>query len=193
MNVHEARALLGVRPDDGWDAVRLAYRRMIRELHPDRAGPEATSRAAELNEAYSVLLEALSSTTMPGRRSTPIRRPSPTAPPSPSPRVTAHLEGPDILVVDAPPDEAFTRLLEAGHAVGSVTYVDRSCSIFEVVVRHEGETHSFVVTLQPRGAASTEALCTLESLQRVSSPSPEPLVRQLADALHSPWLSPPPP
>lgn len=191
MKVHEARALLGVSPDDGWDTVRLAYRRLIRELHPDRAGPEATSRAAELNEAYSVLSHALGSTTMRGRRPAPVRRSSPATPPSPSPRVTAHLEGPDILVVDAPPDEAFTRLLEAGHAVGSVTYVDRSCSIFEVVVRHEGETHSFVVSLQPRGA-NTEALCTLESLERVSSPSPEPLVRQLADALRSPWLSPPP-
>ncbi|MGH9213924.1 MAG: J domain-containing protein [Acidimicrobiales bacterium] len=190
MNVHEARSLLGVGPDDGWDAVRLAYRRLIRELHPDRAGPAATSRAAELNEAYAVLSHALGGTTMRGRRPAPVRRPTATAP-SPSPRITAHLDGPDRLVVDAPPDEAFTRLLEAGHAVGAVSYVDRSCAIFEVVVRHEGETHSLVVTLQARGAG-TEAYCTLESIERVSSPSPEPLVRQLADALHSPWLSPPP-
>jgi hypothetical protein len=191
VNLYEARSLLGVGPEDGWDAVRLAYRRLILELHPDRAGPEATSRAAALNEAYSVLSHELGSTTMRGRRPDPVRRPTVTKPPSASPRVTAHLEGPDTLVVDAPPDEAFTRLLEAGHAVGSVTYVDRSCSIFEVVVRHEGETHSLLVTLQPRGA-KTEALCVLESIERVSSPSPEPLVRQLADALHSPWLSPPP-
>jgi hypothetical protein len=72
-----------------------------------------------------------------------------------------------------------------------VSYVDRSCAIFEVIVRLDGESHSLVVTLQPR-EAKTGALCTLESLERVNSPSPEPVVRQLADALHSPWLSRPP-
>lgn len=190
MNVHEARSLLGVGPDDGWDAVRVAYRRLIRELHPDRAGPGATGRAAQLNEAYGILSHALGGTTMRGRRPMPSRRP--TAAPPPSPRITAHLDGPDRLVVDAPPDEAFTRLLDAGHAVGSVTYVDRSCAIFEVVVRYEGESCSLVVTLQGREGGRAEAYCTLESMERVHSPSPEPIVRQLAAALHSPWLSPPP-
>jgi hypothetical protein len=191
VNVHEARSLLGVGPDEGWEAVRLAYRRLIRELHPDRAGPGATGRAAQLNEAYGILSNALGGTTMRGRRPVPTRRPTVATPPSP--RVTAHLDGADRLVVDAPPDEAFTRLLDAGHAVGAVSYVDRSCAIFEVVVRHEGESYSFVVTLQARDAGGTEAYCTLESLERVHSPSPEPVVRQLAAALHSPWLSPPPP
>jgi hypothetical protein len=181
--------MLGVGPDDGWDAVRLAYRRLIRELHPDKAGPGATARAAELNEAYGVLSLALGGTSMRGRRPMPGRRPTTTTPPSP--RIAAHLDGPDRLVVDAPPDEAFTRLLEAAHAIGGVSYVDRSCAIFEVVVRHEGEAHSLVVTLQPREAGGTEAYCTLESIERVNTPSPEPVVRQLADALHSPWLSPP--
>lgn len=191
MNVHEARSLLGVGPDDGWDAVRLAYRRLIRELHPDRAGPGATARAAQLNEAYGILSNALGGTAMRGRRAMPPRRPAAATPP-PSPRVTAHLDGPDLLVVDAPADEAFTRLLEAGHAVGAVSYVDRSCAIFEVIVRHEGESCSFVVSLQSRETGGTEAYCTLECLERVHSPSPEPVVRELAAALHSPWLSPPP-
>ena len=191
MNVHEARTLLGVGPDDDWDAVRLAYRELIRELHPDHAGPEATTRAADLNAAYSLLTRALRGTGARGRRPAPVRR-QPTAGPPPQ-RITVHLEGTDRLVVDVAPDEAFTRLLEAGHAVGAVSYVDRSCAIFEVVVRHEGEACSLVVTLQGRGAASTEAYCTLESLERVAQPSVEPFARQLAAALHSPWLSPPPP
>lgn len=185
MNVHEARALLGVGPDEGWDAVRIAYRRLIRDLHPDRAGPGATARAAQLNEAYGILSRALRGSAMRGPRSAPVRRTT-----TPTHPVTAHLDGTDRLVVDVPPDEAFTRLLEAGHAVGSVSYVDRSCAIFEVVVRHEGEACSLVVSLKGRNGG-TEAYCTLESLERVAAPSPEPLVRQLAAALHSPWLSPP--
>jgi hypothetical protein len=74
--------------------------------------------------------------------------------------------------------------------VGAVSYVDRSNAIFEVVVQHGGEACSLVVTLQGR-AHGTEAFCTLEALERVASPSPEPVVRQLAAALRTPWVSPP--
>jgi hypothetical protein len=59
-----------------------------------------------------------------------------------------------------------------------------------VIVQHEGEACSLVVTLQGR-AEGTEAFCTLESLERVARPAPEPVVRQLAAALRVPWVSPP--
>jgi hypothetical protein len=184
---HEARALLGVTADDGWDAVRLAYRRLIRELHPDRAGPEATGRAAELNEAYGVLSRELANAALRNRRPT-----ASTPRPAPPPKVTAHIDGADVLVVDAPPDETFTRLLEAAHVVGAVSYVDRSCAIFEVVVRHEGEACSLVVSLHAsKNSRGTEAHCTLESMQRSAKLDPAPVVRELAAALHSPWISPP--
>ncbi|HEV7761749.1 MAG TPA: hypothetical protein VGO78_22235, partial [Acidimicrobiales bacterium] len=91
-------------------------------------------------------------------------------------------------VVEAPPEQAFTQLLEAGHVVGSVSYVDRSCAIFEVVVKHEGEACSFVVSLE--GDSKTEAYCTLESMERSQRLSPTPIVRQLAAALRTPWVSP---
>jgi hypothetical protein len=106
--------------------------------------------------------------------------------------MSAHVEGGNVLLIKAPPDEAFTRLLEAGHVVGHVSYVDRSCAILEVVVQHEGETCSLVVSLQPH-EDGTEALCTLESIERVHKPPPEPVVRQLVAALHTPWISGPPP
>lgn len=182
MELEEARSLLGVSPDDEWEAVRVAYRRLIRLQHPDRAGPGATVRAAELNEAYRVLSRATQVETVEGRR--PRRR----AAQPPPPRFDAHIEGADTLVVEAPPDEAFTQLLEAGHVVGAVSYVDRSCSIFEVVVKHQGESCSFVVSLE--GDDKTEAYCTLQSMERAQQLSPTAIVRQLAGALRTPWVSP---
>lgn len=191
MEVHEARVLLGVDPGEGWEAVRLAYRRLIRELHPDHAGPATTRRAAQLNEAYAVLARAARETASSGARAAAAPpRPAPPPPPPPKPRPEVRIDGGDTIVVHAPPDEAFTRLLEAGHAIGSVSYVDRSCAIFEVVVRHQGETCSLLVTLQGRND-HTEAFCTVESMERAYQPSAAPVVRQLAAALDTPWVSPP--
>jgi hypothetical protein len=182
VELDEARSLLGVGPTDEWEAVRVAYRRLIRQQHPDRAGPGATVRAAQLNDAYRVLSRALQVQTVGGTR--PRRR---LADPPP-PRFDAHIEGADTLVVEAPRDEAFSQLLEAGHVVGHVSYVDRSSAIFEVVVKHEGEACSFVVSLE--GEGKTEAFCTLESMERSQRLSPTPIVRQLAAALRTPWVSP---
>jgi hypothetical protein len=182
VELDEARSLLGVSPTDEWDAVRIAYRRLIRQQHPDHAGPGATVRAAQLNDAYRVLSRALQVQTADGTR--PRRR---LADPPP-PRLDAHIEGADTLVVEAPLEQAFSQLLEAGHVVGHVSYVDRSSAIFEVVVKHEGEACSFVVSLE--GDGKTEAYCTLESMERSQRLSPTPIVRQLAGALRTPWVSP---
>jgi hypothetical protein len=196
MDVWEARAVLGVGDADGWEAIRAAYRRLIRVAHPDAAGTAAGTgpTAARLNAAYTVLSRAKRSgvldaprraraepaTAAPGPSARP--RPVPTWAPPPPPQVGVAAVGTDTLLLAAPPDEAFARLLEAGHQVGSVTYVDRSCSIFELVVRLDGEACSLVVTLQGR-AHGTEAFLTLESLERVASHSPEPVLRELAAAL----------
>jgi hypothetical protein len=182
MDLDEARTLLGVSPTDEWDAVRAAYRRLIRQQHPDHAGSGATERAAQLNEAYRVLAQALQTQTLANARLRPPVEPPP-------PRFDAHVEGADVLIVEATPDEAFSQLLEAGHVVGHVSYVDRSSGIFEVVVKYEGETCSFVVSLE--GDEKTEAYCTLESMERSQRLSPTPIVRRLAAALRDPWINPP--
>jgi curved DNA-binding protein CbpA len=50
--------VLGLTPDATDDDVKRAYRRLMRELHPDVSGDQAsTARAAALNEAYAVLSE----------------------------------------------------------------------------------------------------------------------------------------
>ena len=205
MDVWEARAVLEVADDDGWEAIRASYRRLIRVAHPDAAGPSpsagANRAAARLNAAYAVLSRAKRSGTLhaprpapPARGPAPARQgpgtggngwgpaPAPTWAPPPVPRVGVAVVGTDTLLLAAPPDEAFARLLEAAHRVGAVTYVDRSCAIFELVVQVDGESCSLVVTLQGR-AHGTEAFVTLESLERVATHSPEPLLHLFAHAL----------
>src|SRR4029453_18911026 len=148
MDVREARSVLGVGEADGRDAVRRSSRRRIRAARPDAQAVGATpAAAARLNEAYAVLSRA--------KRAGGLHAPGPSAPapsapppPPPPPTVGVELVGNDTLLLAAPPDEAFALLLEAGHRVGEVSYVDRSCAIFEGVVPQDGETCALLVTLQ---------------------------------------------
>jgi DnaJ-like protein len=198
VDVDEAWAVLGVAAGDDWDAVRASYRRLIREAHPDLTGDgrgTTTARqAARLNEAYAVLSRAKRAGTLDaprparangGRRpaSPSPSPPAPTAPPAP-PAVGVRLVGADTLLLAAPPEVAFPLLVEAGHRVGTLSYVDRSCGIFEVIVRLDGETGSLLVMLQARGHG-TEAVFALESLERAVSYVPEPVVREMIAALAS--------
>lgn len=53
MNLYE---ILGLTSSASSDQIHQAYRRMARELHPDRnPGPEAHRRMSQVNEAYRVL------------------------------------------------------------------------------------------------------------------------------------------
>jgi hypothetical protein len=180
VDVREARAVLGVAEDDGWDVVRLSYRRRIRAAHPDTHGVGATATAARLNEAYAVLSRAKRAGVAAGAGPGPA--PAPPAPPPAPPPVGIVVLGGDTLLLAAPPPEAFFLLMEAGHRVGEVTYVDRSCAIFEVVVRQDGETCSLVVTIQGR-AHGTEAFLTLEAIERPATLDPSRVVRRMAAAL----------
>ena len=211
MDVVEARAVLGVTAADGWDVVRTAYRRRIRAAHPDTHGVGATPAAVRLNEAYAVLSRAKRATAPPpgtpgssppggpagsAAGSPPEGTPwsaggtpsagAPAAPPPPPPpappSVGVAVVGSDTVLLAAPPDEAFALLLEAGHRVGNVSYVDRSCAIFEVVVRQDDETCSLVVTVQGR-AHGTEALLTLEAMERAASLPPDRVVGRMVAAL----------
>jgi hypothetical protein len=191
MDVSEARSVLGVADGDGWDVVRAAYRRRIRAAHPDTHGVGTTAAAVRLNEAYAVLSRAKRAAGAPG--GDPAAAPAATAaphppapapaPPPPAPPASGlRVEGGDTLVLAAPPDEAFALLLDAGHQVGNVSYVDRSCAIFEVMVRQDDETCSLVVTLQERGHG-TEALLTLEAIERVATLPPDRVVERMVAAL----------
>lgn len=175
VDVAAARATLGLGPHPTWEEVRAAYRARIQHAHPDRAGG-STEVAAALNGAYATLLQARRD----GRLHAPAPpSPSPTAAEADEPVLPAEVLDGDTIHLHLPPDEAFLRLLDAAHHVGDVTYVDRSCAIFEALVTVAGEgTCSLVVTLQGR-ADGTDAFCTLEAIEHVASPP----VRHVTEAL----------
>jgi hypothetical protein len=184
VDLAEARTVLGVAPGDDWAAVRVAYRRAIRAAHPDTTGTAATATAVRVNEAYACLRRARDDGSL-GAAAAPAPPPAPPPPPPAPPPVGLAVEADDTLLLAAPPDEAFALLLEAVHRIGSVSYVDRSCAIFEGVVRQDGETCSLVVTLQGR-AHGTEALLTLEAMERPASLPTDRVLVRLVDALTGP-------
>lgn len=51
----QARALLGVAPDAGRDAIRAAHRKLIAEVHPDHGGSAELTR--RVNAARDLLLK----------------------------------------------------------------------------------------------------------------------------------------
>ena len=56
MTPAEARAVLGVGPDADAETIRAAYRRLMKQVHPDHGGSDYF--AMKLNEARRVLLDA---------------------------------------------------------------------------------------------------------------------------------------
>jgi hypothetical protein len=195
VDLHEARIVLGVGPDDEWGAVQRMYRRLIRAAHPDLAGPAGTHRAARLNEAYAVMARAHRSRRVAHGTGSARREPAPG--PSPGERSSAQrgvvapgvrlgepYDGAETLLFETSPDQALMRLLDASHALGEVSYVDRSSAIFEVIVSHDGETCSLLLTIEPHEDGAV-AYCALESLERVASPSARSTTQRLAAALRS--------
>jgi hypothetical protein len=174
----EARTVLGVGATADRSEVRAAYRRLIRAAHPDVTGTGETLDAARLNEAYAVLVRVRRAADLPAT-------PSP-ASPRPTRTTEGRTEGPTDVRTDRatlhlpwPAPESFARVVEAGHDLGEVTYVDRSCAILEVVVDVDGEACSLVCTFRPAGRSSrdgTDVRCTLEALERVATLPPAPIV-----------------
>jgi hypothetical protein len=177
-----ARALLGIGRSAGAAEARVAYRRLIRDAHPDRNATDG-ARAAALNEAYAVLVRrrrARSSTAVPAD---PV---VPADPASPAEPVPAEVLDGDTIHIAAPADEAFALLVEACHRIGHVSYLDRSCAILEAMVSVPDQgTCSLLITLQGR-ADGTDAFCTLEAVERVAQPPVGPVTAALLQALLDP-------
>jgi hypothetical protein len=185
-----ARALLGIDRAAGPEEVRAAYRRLIRDAHPDRGGTDGI-RAAALNEAYAVLIRRRR--TRPGGTS-PTGSATPGTPPSrpagaasrPVGQVPAEVLDGDTIHIAAPADEALALLVEACHRIGHVSYLDRSCAILEAMVTVPDQgTCSLLITLQGR-ADGTDAFCTLEAVERVAQPPVGPVTAALLRALLDP-------
>jgi hypothetical protein len=179
MDVAQAREVLGVVATADRLAVRAAYRDRIRAAHPDLAGPSRTREAARLNEAYATLLRA-ERQPPPVEPSAPPAPAAPTTPPATTPGTTPGAEvSAHGLNLPWPIDEAFTRVIEAGHDLGEVTYVDRGVAIAEVIVDVDGEACSLVLWFHAT-QRTTLVRATLEALERVATLDPGPVLAILA-------------
>ncbi len=189
MNEAEARATLGVEPGTSPDELRRAFRRRLRQAHPDLApgDPHAAEATARLVRAFALLRH---------RRlpSAPSPTPSSCGPWASSAQPTVEVDG-DSLTFPAPPDEVYRRLMAAAEQLGELTYVDPDARLLDTVVTMaDGTACSLLANLQGR-ANGTEVFLTLEALGREPSPPVAPLVAALAALLAgndppSPFLRP---
>ncbi len=121
--MNRERALLtlglekGARPAD----INRAYRALIRQAHPDVGG--STAAAARITEAYHWL-----------QRAGPAVPPTPPTPPPPAARPSPHVAEltDDSLVLLLPAGDVFARLVEAGHELGEVSYIDHDAGMVQV-------------------------------------------------------------
>lgn len=183
MDLDQALAVLGLRRDADASSARAAYRRLVRQHHPDTSGADratSTARTAELTAAYAVVRAAIASG---GTSGASPRPPSATeaAPPAHAP-ASVWAVADDTLAIEAPADEAWAMLHEAGSLVGHIAYVDARLGILEVIVRFEGgPSCSVLITLQGR-AEHTEAFCTMASIEGADTPSIAPVMEALLAA-----------
>ncbi|QYG93033.1 J domain-containing protein [Iamia sp. SCSIO 61187] len=177
MTRDEAARLLGVAPDATATEVRTAFRVGVRQQHPDRSGRPGSVAVSRLVEARRTLLAPVVAAAP---------RPAP-APPRPAVPLDARVEG-DTLLVRADLDTVVARLVEAGHALGEITYLDRSAGLVEVLlqVQEEGDLApaacSLVVSLQSR-LDGVEVFATVERLDGHLPPPVAPIVAALATAM----------
>jgi hypothetical protein len=170
----DALAVLGVPADADADVVRRAFRRRLRETHPDLNGAaDATERTLRLTTAYRLLLDS-----PPTEQTTP---PAPAGAPQPE---AEHLEvrllDPATIGLAAPSSEVLPFLIEAAHQLGDITYLDPGAGLLEVVVEFVGApTSSVVLSLQGRATGVTEVFCTVEPLSGGEAPSDEAVTHLL--------------
>jgi hypothetical protein len=169
MDLDDALQILGLDRSSSPQEQRSRYRALLHEIHPDHGGSGDDTRS--LIAAYEVLAAASASDAADVAPSAPG---APDAAETPASHVArghpgedglAWQLGPDTLALACPSDEAFAALLAVAHRVGDVTYVDRHNELFETLLRTtEGDTVSFVCTLQGRANGTTEAFFTVETL-----------------------------
>jgi hypothetical protein len=189
LELREACRVLGVAVGDSEKWVKIVFRALMREHHPDLAasrGGEARDSVdpSLLTEAYSVVLASIQ--TSPDGLVPQSAHPAKTHQPSPSaphPLVAEH--GGDTIWIEAPPDEAYQRLLDAAGTLGGIGHVDRNLGLLEVIVRFEGgPSCSVLMTLQGR-VHGTDVFCEMESIEADPTPSIHPVLQSLVEQLTS--------
>lgn len=154
----------GARPDD----INRAYRALIRQAHPDAGG--STAVAARITEAYHWLQRAGA------------QPPPPPKPPQPDP--PAPITTDDNMTLLLPPGDVFLRLVEAGHQLGEVSYVDRDAGIVQVTFTADnGVVCQLAATVVSGGTAASRGDARVEfTLDPLASGKPPP-ISQVVDRL----------
>ena len=124
MNRERALRTLGLEKGAQAADINRAYRALIRQAHPDAGG--STAVAARITEAYHWLQRA---------GVEPPHAPTPPPPPQRDPSATGNAD--DSYVLMLPPGDVFARLLEAGHELGEVSYIDHDAGIVQVTFTAE--------------------------------------------------------
>jgi hypothetical protein len=191
VDLPDALAVLGVTPGATVHEVRAAYRRLVREVHPDVAtdASDVGRRTARLADAYDRVRAAIAATGGDRVPAPPAAAPTPPPGPPPPPSEGLRLEATaleaDAILVGAPAGETFAALFEAAGRVGPVAYFDRHLGIIETIVRFEGgPSCSVLITLQGR-AMGTEAFVTMESIEADPAPPVAPVVEALVAELRT--------
>lgn len=182
-----ARAVLGVTESTPWPDVRAAYRRLLLEHHPDHASLATdeqrharTERTAQFTLAYRALREAPTA-----HDEVVADQP---APPEPATRASAgaDADGGRRLLLDATPEEAYFALVEASHAIGFVSYVDRQNGILEVIVAPKPSEVTSIVIEVSEGPDHSVATLYAEPLGRHAPASLDDFTAELAAKLAAP-------
>lgn len=164
MDLDDALDSFGLDRAADWPAVRAAYRAAMRVAHPDVSSGDADA-ARRLNEAFALLRPAY---LRGDARATAVSM--------------TRVEDDDLVLV-APADEVFPRLLDVLHDIGDVTCADPDGCYLEALIADGAGRLS--VELRVR-ADATEALFTLEAASDAAVPPIDMVVRSIADRLRGP-------
>lgn len=157
VDLGNAQQLLGVVADADAAQIRGAFRRRIRQLHPDVSGDNDAAATRELLTAYRVALSAAVDHGDEQSDEMAVDR-------GDEQSDSVWLVDTDTIALACPHDEVFARLLDVCSTLGAITYLDRQGELFEVLLRTTlGDTLSLVVSFQGR-SGWVEAFLTTEVL-----------------------------
>ena len=157
VDLGNAQQLLGVVADADAAQIRGAFRRRIRQLHPDVSGDNDAAATRELLTAYRVALSAAVDHGDEQSDEMAVDR-------GDEQSDSVWLVDTDTIALACSHDEVFARLLDVCSTLGAITYLDRQGELFEVLLRTTlGDTLSLVVSFQGR-SGWVEAFLTTEVL-----------------------------
>lgn len=192
LTLDEALARLGLGAGERDPAtIRNAYLAAIRGAHPDvnhRVG--ATDESASITVAYRLVVETIGAGEPGGAEPDPGPAPGSTPPPPPPPEpvvitVDVRVVADDTIEVAAPPDVTFAWLVQTGHVIGDVTFLDRSAALLQILVSFVDEPIcQMIFDLQGRAArGTTEIFCTIDSIEERPAPPVDAVTRFVAEHL----------